>query len=227
MYCFACNVYVEGQSGICQACGKPLETDPDRYFRAAMEAMAAGDIDHSIRLLKNCMTLKPDHLSGRYNLGIALCMAGEYDEANEQFAVIAEQDPGFPGLYTAMGQAVFGLYLYHSEQSETCCKSMIKFFSRAIEQDPGDVDAYFSMGNAYLASGRPSKALPWLKQALKLHADTSAIYFALAKAYKAVEDYPEAMKTARKAAELSKPHDPLAGDIENLLVELEQTPRGT
>ena len=226
MYCFACNTYVEGQTVMCQACGKPLETDPDRYFRAGMEAIAVGDTDRSIRFLKDCMTLKPDHLSGRYNLGIALCMAGECDEANEQFAVVAEQDPGFPGLFTAMGQAAFGLYLYHAEQAEISCKSMMKLFSRAIEQDPGDVDAYFSMGNAYMASGRPGKALPWLKQALKLHSDTSAIYFALAKAYKAMENYHEAIMTARKAAELSSPDDPLAEDIEHLLVELEQASPG-
>lgn len=82
------------------------------------------------------------------------------------------------------------------------------------------------MGNAYLASGRPSQALQWLKQALKLHADTSAIYFALSQAYKAVEDYPKAMTTAKKAAELSKPDDPLAENIERLLSELEQASPG-
>ena len=170
MYCFACNVYVEGQSGICQACGKPLDTDCDRYFKAGMEAMAAGDIDRSIRLLKDCLTLKPGHLSGLYNLGIALCMAGEYDEANEQFAMVAEQDPGFPGLFTAMGQAAFGLYLYHSEQAEFSCKSMIKFFARPSSKtpvmwmptSPWGTPTWLRADQVRLSSGssRPSNCMP-------------------------------------------------------------------
>lgn len=221
MYCFECDSYSSGKSGTCTICGQPLVSDPDRYFRAGMEAMALGEIDRAIMFLKDCVALAPNHLSGRYNLGIALCMAGEYDEANEQFAMVEDKDPDFPGLGTAMGQAAFGLYLYHTEQGESCRKAMIRFFSKAIEQDSDDVDAHFSMGNAYMAMGMPSKALPWLKYALKLQSDTSAIHFAMAKAYKAVESYPEAITSARKAAELSKPNDPLADDIASLLAELE------
>lgn len=223
MYCFQCDCHSASKSRTCEKCGRPLETDPDRYFKAGMEAMVSGAIDRSIMFLKDCVTLAGDHLSGLYNLGIALCMAGEYDEANEQFAVVMEQDPDFPGVCTAMGQAAFGLYLYHSEQAESSRKRMIKLFANAIEQDPDDVDAHFSMGNAYMAAGRPGKAIPWLQNALKLQSDTSAIYFALAKAYKAVESYPDAITSARKAAEFSKADDPLAGDIARLLSELEHS----
>lgn len=222
MYCFECDSYSEGESRTCRKCGRPLETEPDKYFKAGMETLASGAIDRAIMFLKDCTALAPDHLSGLYNLGIALCMAGECDEANEVFALIEERDPDFPGLYTATGQAAFGLYLYHSEQTESSRKTMLQLFAKAIEQDPDDVDAHFSMGNAYMAIGMPSKALPWLKRALELQSDTSAIHFALAKAYKAVESYPEAIMSARKAAELSKADDPLASDIASLLAELDE-----
>lgn len=62
-----------------------------------------------------------------------------------------------------------------------------------------------------------------MQNALKLQSDTSAIYFALAKAYKAVESYPDAITSVRKAAEFSKADDPLAGDIARLLSELEHS----
>jgi tetratricopeptide (TPR) repeat protein len=55
-----------------------------------------------------------------------------------------------------------------------------------------------------------------------MQSDTSAIYFALAKTYKALERYPEAIASARKAAELSGEDDPLADDVKSLLQELEQ-----
>ena len=223
MHCFGCNSELVAESRTCKTCGRPVESDPDKYFKAGMEACADDDLDRSIELLMDCVNLAPDHLSGRYNLGMALALANRCDEAMEHYYAVADQEPNYPGIYTALGQAAFGSYMTHTAEAESGRKMMIHMLMKAIEQDPEDVDACFSLANAYVALGKAEKALPLLKRALTLHPDSSAIYFVIAKAFKTLQKYPEAAIMAQKSMQLSVPNDMFHDDIEELLSELQQT----
>ncbi|HUV04379.1 MAG TPA: tetratricopeptide repeat protein [Armatimonadota bacterium] len=223
MHCFLCDADSAAGSKACEVCGKLLATDPDRYFKAGMEAMAAGGIDRSIRLLTDCVSMNPQHMSGRYNLGLALSLGNKHDEAMEQYLAIIEQDPRYPGVYTALGQAAFGSYLAHMEEAEAQRKAMIQLLAKAIDLDPEDVDAHFSLANAYIAIGTADKAIPHLKRALALHPDSSAIHFTIAHAFKMLGKYEEATIMATRAMQLAGTDDPFWEDIRNLLSELEQT----
>lgn len=223
MYCFECDSDSTGESRTCKMCGRPFETDPDKYFKAGMEASAVGDLDQSVKFLTDCVELSPDHLSGRFNLGLALALTNRCDEAIEHYSIVLDQEPNYPGIYTALGQAAFGSYLAHAEQAELQRKAMIHMLMKAIEQDPEDVDACFSLANVYIAIEKADKALPWLRRALILHPDSSAIYFTIAKAFKMLERYPEAAIMAKKSIQLSAPDDPFHEDVHRLLSELQQT----
>lgn len=223
MRCLHCDSDSAAGSEICGKCGTLLETDPDWYFKAGMEAMAAGDIARSIGYLADCVHLNPDHLSGKYNLGVAMSLVNRCDEAMEHLAEIAKQKPDYPGVYTALGQAAFGSYLAHAEQVESKRRTMVRFLRKAIERDSEDVDAYFSLANAYIALGTADLALPCLRHAMKLHPDSAAIHFVTAKAFKMLDKYPEAVVMARKSMQLSEPTDPFWADIESLVLELQQT----
>jgi len=222
MHCFECDADSAAGSRACEVCGKLLTTDPDRYFKAGMEAMAAGDIDRSIGLLRDCITMNPQHINGRYNLGLALCLSNSYDEAIEQYLAVFEQDAGYPGIYTVLGQAAFGSYMAHVEQAENQSKTMIQLLTKAVEVDPDDVDAHFSLANAYIAIEMADRALPHLKCALSLHPDSSAIHFTVAKAFKMLGKYEEAAIMATRSMQLASPDDPFREDIRDLLSELEQ-----
>ncbi len=222
MHCFRCDVDTPTDSNVCDVCGQPLDTDPDRYFRAGMDAMLAGDVDRSTRLLRDCVRLNPSHLSGRYNLGLALCMADRCDEATDQYMAVLEVEPNYPGIYTVMGQAAFGDYLAHLERAEAQRDLMFQLLKKAVEQDPSDVDACYSLANAYMAVGLAEEALPWLHQAAKLQPDSSAIYYAMGKVYKMLGRDTDAAAMAKLAMELSDADDPLIGEIESLAAECEQ-----
>jgi tetratricopeptide (TPR) repeat protein len=223
MHCLICYADSIGGLAICDVCGKPLPTDADQYFKAGMEAMACGDVARCIDLLEDCLGLKPDHTSGRYNIALALSLSDKCDDALEYYSTIADENPNYPSIYTVMGQAVFGSYLSHIRKAETQRKTMIQLFMQAIERDPEDVDAYFSLGNAYIALGNADKALPWLKTALRLHPDSSAIYFTMGRAFKMLNKHHEATVMAAKAAQLSGPDDPFWDEIQSLCTELEQS----
>jgi tetratricopeptide (TPR) repeat protein len=222
MYCFACDPHSVGESKICPVCGKPFATDPDRYFKAGMDAMVLGDLEHAIQYLQDCVTLNPKHFSGRYNLGLALALTDRCNEAMEHYMAIARDDPSYPGIYTALGQAAFGSYMTHLDEAEQKRRVMILFFMKAIEADPEDVDAYFSLGNAYMAVGSAGDAVPYLEKALSIHPDSPAIYYTLAKAHIMLQGYDKAIELATRAIDLSGPEDPFRQDVELLLSELEQ-----
>jgi tetratricopeptide (TPR) repeat protein len=222
MHCFRCQADTPADAQTCEICGGPLDTDPDRYFRAGMNAMLAGEIDQSRHLLEDCVDLNPGHLSGRYNLGLALCMADRCSEAMHQYMAILELEPSYPGIYTALGQAAFGDYLSHLEQAEAKRKAMFELLEKAVEQDPSDVDALYSLANAYMAIGAAQESLPWLQKAVDLQPDSSAIYYALGKAYNMLGRDSEAITMARLAMELSSADDPLVDEIEMLVAECEQ-----
>lgn len=221
MHCFGCESDSRVDSETCEVCGKPFDTDADRYFRAGMNALLSGEVDLSTRLLEDCVKLNPSHLSGRYNLGLALCMADRCDEAMAHYMAVAEIEPNYPGIYTVLGQATFGDYLYHMEMAESKRTETFDLLTKAISQDPGDVDAYFSLANAYMAIGSAREALPWLKKAMELDPGSSAIFYALGKAYKMLRRDSEAADMARQAMDLSKADDPLHEDIEMLCAECE------
>lgn len=224
MYCFECKHSFSGEDFlICNNCGKPLETDPDKFFKAGMAATARADIDLAIDLLDHCVAIDPDHASGRFNLGFALCMDNRCEEAMVHYVFLAENYPDYPGIYTALGQAALGNYLLHVDEAELNRRSMLELFKKAIEQDPDDVDAYFSLGNAHIAAGTPQEALPWLKQALNLHPESPAIYFSMAKAFKMLNKHSEAYVMAKRAYHLSCADDPFYDDIDSLFNELKQS----
>jgi tetratricopeptide (TPR) repeat protein len=222
MHCFRCDSDAAADAETCDICGGLLDTDPDRYFRAGMDAMLAGEVERSTRLLQDCVKLNPRHLSGRYNLGLILCMADKCDEAMRQYMAVMELEPGYPGIYTALGQAAFGDYLSHLEQAEAKREAMFQLLQKAVEQDPSDVDALYSLANAYMAIGAAQEALPWLQKAVDMQPDSSAIYYALGKAYKILGRDSEAVAMARLAMELSCADDPLLDEIETLVMECEQ-----
>jgi tetratricopeptide (TPR) repeat protein len=183
--------------------------------------MADGDIDKAIILFRECAGMSPGHASCRYNLGIALSLTDRCDEAIKHYESLLRRDPGYPGIYTAMGQAAFGSYLEHIAGAEASRKHMLDFLMRAVEQDPDDVDALFSLGNAYIAVGNAETALPWLKSALRIQPKSPAIYFTIAKAFKMLKKKPEASVMARKSMQLSSPDDPFWEDIKRLVCELQ------
>jgi tetratricopeptide (TPR) repeat protein len=197
-----------------------IDQDSDRYFKAGMSALAGGDILPAIEFLSDCVRLDPTHINGRYNLAIALSLTDECDEATAHLEAIREICPGYPGIYTLMGQAAFGSYLSHKQEADSKANAMINFLMMAVEQDPDDIDAYFSLGNAYIALDVPDKAMPWLHSAMRLHPDSAAIHFTMAKALSMMDKRREAAEMADRACSLSDPSDPFWEEICELRDEL-------
>lgn len=222
MLCFDCDSDIPDRSYVCSRCGTQLPTDADWYFKAGMDALGAGEVEMAITLLRDCVEINPCHTNGRYNLGIALCLSGQHDEALVQFVTIAELDPDYPGIYTALGQLALANFKVHMEEAEMQRAAMIHFLTLATEKDTEDVDAHIALANAYLETGDAEKALRCLQRAVSLDSDSPVIYFSLARALKMLGRHKEARAMAKKALLLSPPDAPFAEDLRTLAAQLGQ-----
>lgn len=222
MRCSECGFDLEPQMKECPNCGDGHHTDPDSHFKAAMGSVADGDLEGAVELLEQCLEADPEHINGRFNLGVALCLADKCDEAIGHLYYVLTKEPDYPGIYTALGEAAFGSYLYHEEQASMKSMAMIHLLKQAIDQDEEDVDAYFTLGNAFLALGLAEEAVPALKSALELDSQSPAIYYLLGKSYKQLDRFDEAGLMARKALDLAEPDNQFLEDIESLVAELQE-----
>lgn len=205
----------------CPICSTPFITDSDYYFRQGMSMLLKGGTDRAITLLRICVDLNPSHISGRYNLGLALVSAGKCDEAMEHYVIAAQRNPDMPGIYTALGKAAFGSFITHSQEAEVMSRSMICLLEKAIERDPQDIDAYISLGEAYLAIGDTERAIGCLRRCLEIEPASPAIYYELAKVYTSLEQFPEAADMASKSMQYAGPDDPVIDGIRQLMCDLE------
>lgn len=222
MRCSECGCELEPQMTECPNCGGRHSMDPDSHFKAAMDFVADGNLEGAIELLEHCLNADPEHLTGRFNLGVALCLADKCDEAIGHLYYVLTKEPDYPGIYTALGEAAFGSYLYHEEQASMKSMAMIHLLKQAIDQDEEDVDAYFTLGNAFLALGLAEEALPALKSALRLDPQSPAIFYLIAKSYRELGRLREARMMAERALDLAQPDNQFLDDIESLVTELQE-----
>ena len=221
MYCLHCDSEIAAEKRTCPICSTPFITDSDYFFKQGMNAMLKGNIDRAIALLETCVDLNPEHISGRFNLGEALTCKKKCDEAMEHYVVAAQTNPDMPGIYTSLGKAAFGSFIAHSQEAEVMARSMVCLLKKAIEHDPQDVEAYSTLGNAYLAVGDTVKAIECLRQCLEIEPASPTIYLELAKVYTSLEQFPEAADMASKSMQNADPDDPVIDDIREVMYELE------
>jgi hypothetical protein len=119
--------------------GKPL--DAVKHFRASLPGRSGS---------------APAH----YNLGTALAVAGQLDEAVSEYARALAIDPGYAVAYANLG----GVLLQQGRTREAT-----KHLEKAVQLNPQNAEALNSLSVAYAAEGDIEKALATIDRALKLN----------------------------------------------------------
>ena len=118
--------------------GKPL--DAVRHFRASAAR-------------------RPDAAPARYNLGTALTMAGQLDEAARELDRAVALDPGYGVAYANLGSVLL-------QQGRVA--QAITRLEKAVALSPGNAEALNSLSAAYAVSGDTARALDTIDRALAL-----------------------------------------------------------
>lgn len=118
---------------------------------------------------------------------------GNYDEAEENYAVAAAQEPrNFDAQYG------HGLMLQLLDR----LSDAVRAYLRALTIRPDDVDANLNLATAYLQLGEADQALPYAERAVRLDRDHAAGRVNLGAVYGALGRHSDAIIEYQQAAEL-------------------------
>ena len=110
--------------------------------------------------LRNALNIRPESKEALYLLGMFYQENDQYDKALETYAVLGKIDTTFKNAPYNTGY-IYLVYLKDFQQAA-------RFFSQAIQKDPGYAEAYYNRGYAYELSGQYDKARSDYKMTLKL-----------------------------------------------------------
>ena len=131
-------------------------------------------------------------------LGEAYANATDYPSATQAFQSTLATDPKFPGAHRELGRTYLGMHQNADAERE---------LRLAVQADPSDSIALYSLGALLAQESRFADARPILEQAQRAAPDSWATAFYLGKAeYELHNTYP-AEKQLRRAAELN-PDEP-------------------
>jgi tetratricopeptide (TPR) repeat protein len=110
--------------------------------------------------LRNALNIRPESKEALYLLGMFYQENDQIDKALETYAILGKVDTTFKNAPYNTGY-IYLVYLKDFQQA-------VRFFSKAIQKDPGYAEAYYNRGYAYELSGQFDKAYSDYKMTLKL-----------------------------------------------------------
>jgi Flp pilus assembly protein TadD len=109
-----------------------------------------------------------------------------------------------------------------SEDAAAADEQAVASFRRALENDPGEVDYHYLLGEALLRLGRAREALPQLLEAVRLQPHDAAYLDALGCALWRHGRLDEAATAFQEAVRLAPEHVAARGGLAGVLVEMDR-----
>ncbi len=121
-----------------------LSRSPALHFQTGTQAYHEGRLAAAIAAYRECLRLDPAFPNARYNLGVALGDAEEYEEAMATLRGVVEAEPERAETYNSLG------YLTNRQRRP---EEAIAHYERAIELKPDYAEAHFNLGMTLLQLG--------------------------------------------------------------------------
>ena len=134
-----------------------LARSPAFHFQHGTKSYHEGKLAEAIAAYRECLRLDPAFPNARYNLGVALGDAEEYEEAMTCLEAVVEAEPERPETYNSLG------YLTSRQRHP---EEAIAHYERAIELRPDYAQAHFNLGMTLLQLGDYRRGLCRVRMAL-------------------------------------------------------------
>jgi tetratricopeptide (TPR) repeat protein len=165
----------------------------------------AGRPDSAAMYFKRSLQVDPDSPEAENNLGIALSQLGQLAEARGHFERALQLKAGYYEAENNLGLAIAGM----GGAPETS----IDHYRRALSIKPDFPDAHVNWGNALIAQGKLSEAIPHYQQALAIQPEDADAHRNWGVALARQNRLDEAIAHFRRALELR----PGWSDVQHLL----------
>jgi tetratricopeptide (TPR) repeat protein len=123
-------------------------------FAAGQAALAKGDLNAAESAFRDVLTMEPDSLPARANLGVVYMRRKNWTRALAEFQIAEKQAPGNPGLELNIG-------LVHFHRGEFA--EAITPFQSVIANHPDSLQARYLLGLCYFATEKYRQATAQLK----------------------------------------------------------------
>jgi serine/threonine-protein kinase len=161
-------------------------------------------LNTAVAALREDIRVRPNYAEAYENLGEALHLLGQNDEAVPAYRKAIEQRPDYAVAHRSLGFSLLALRKL-DEAIDAC--------SEAIRLSPDDVTAYRYYGLALLAQGKLDEALAAFRKAIRLRPDYSFAHHSLGVALERQGKIDEAIAAYREAIRLR----PAAAIVHNSL----------
>lgn len=155
---------------------------------AVLAAHACGDVDATVRHMRQAVALRPTDVNLRVNLAKALHESGDTDAAISEISGPIAAGQTAPSLFTEAQQMLKDRQRYMESRA---------WIARGLERNPNETGLMFAKASEYLRTGEYEKALP-LYDGL-IQAMPQMAFFHLERAY-ALNYMPEADAQTQLAA---------------------------
>ena len=150
---------------------------------------ADGKTEQAIAAFLQAIELDPGYCDAMDNLGLALRRQGEIEEAIKWYERSLQIKPDNVVAHVNLAVA-------YSLQGET--DKALEEYQLLVKIAPDDPEGYYGLGTTYLSLQRPAEAIPYLKKAEELYAQTASPWivdarFQLGFAYFRSKDYQQAL----------------------------------
>lgn len=121
-----------------------LAQSPAFHFQQGTERYRQGKLSEAVAAYRQCVTLDPTFPNARYNLGVALGDAEQYDEAMACLQQVIQAEPERAEAHNSLG------YLSSRRRRP---REAIAHYEHAIELNPQYAQAHFNLGMTLLQLG--------------------------------------------------------------------------
>jgi serine/threonine-protein kinase len=158
----------------------------------------------AIRYLTAAVTLHPASPVPRLELGYALQVAGQLDDAIASYEQALALDPNYAAVLTNLGALLVGKG--EVDRGIAC-------YRKAIDNDPKDAFAYTNLGNALSEKGAVDEAITCHRKAVELEPELATAHSNLGATLYSRGQVDEAIACYRKAIALDPTHAVAHGSL--------------
>lgn len=148
--------------------------DAERLLARAVQLHESGDIEGAIREYKAFLTIRPEVMEARSNLGAAFARLGRYEEAIEQYKLALALQPGNTQVRFNLGVAYYKTALLSDAVQE---------FERIAAADSSNKNVVLLLADCHLQAGDYKKVIKLLEPIRIERRDDLTVAYMLGTAY--------------------------------------------
>ena len=176
--------------------GRSADVAARSDYEAGMDRLQAGDYDGAIRLLQAALNAAPQRNDIRMALGQAYEAAGRLDDVIETYGEVRRRAP--PRSEEARLASLKERYAVATRYAKSGqVAKALPLFEELAAENPDNLLLIYSVGVAYMVSGRAVEAERSFRKVLSLDQGYLRAYLNLAEIYKAKGDFRSAIEELR------------------------------